>query len=352
MRKVTMIVLFLLALSGVVLAQEEPTLVFEPDTVFTIRDLGFTFLFPEGWVHATGDGIQFAENETDLAAETDDDSTTQAAGYTMSLAALPLAALGLEESSDITTIADLVVTAGGLTVSEQFDQAIMTYHGVAVAGVNSNGEDGVAIIWQPGEYVIVFGLGVPEEVGLTSDVYYTFGYLIGAMQPVTDLEFTETLTIDALGGFTIDYPTDWFADWVMDEDGDEGYYIVENETDVAGISEEETVPTGRALFFQTIPLSDLGLEVGATPQDIFDLFVAAEIYPEVVVMSEHILFDVPALAGMMTPVNGTTPLIVVTGIVEDTVFAFGLKAPDEAELLEFWPSAVAMLNTIAAVEEE
>ena len=72
MKKLLVGCLLIALVSGVVVAQDEPReLLFDPDTQFTVQDLGFTFLYPESWVYDTSDGLQFAENDADLAAEMD-----------------------------------------------------------------------------------------------------------------------------------------------------------------------------------------------------------------------------------------------------------------------------------------
>jgi hypothetical protein len=351
MKKLLVACLLLALVSGLLSAQDEPRqLVFEPDSTFTVRDLGFTFLFPESWVFDASDGIQFAENDADLAAELDDDPATDAAGYALSLNAAAVEMLGLEAGSDINTIADLVIELTGLEVYERFEQPIMTYRGVVTTGVNNEGEEGIAIMWNQGPYVVVMALAPPAEVGLVRDVFYTFGYLLATLQPIIDVELTGTADVDWVDAFTIDYPDGWAAGATED-----ATYFVEDKGDITNVSDLDHRPAGRVVFFQSAPLEDLELEEGSDGRDVLALLETLDLYTDITDINEHLILDTVAVSARATAegVDGEpVPAMVVIGVVEDAVFAFGAKAPDSEAMDTLVPVVLTMLNSIALPEEE
>lgn len=347
MKKFTLTLIFILLFSGIVIAQEERTLLFNPDTPFTVQDLGFQFLYPGAWLYDTSSGIQFAENEEDLAAEIDSDDATRAAGFEMSLRAYPIEMFGLEEGGDINDYATTLVELAELDVYERFERAVLTYRGVVISGLDPSGGEGVAVLWLQDEYVVFMGMGVPEGYGITSDVYYSFGWIIGTMRFVTDIVLTETIEMTELDGFMMDYPSEWFTG----SDAN-GYYFTELEEDNSIATSVDELNAGWSVFFDTAPLEEeLGLAADSDAYAVIDLLVEAGIYTEFEDIAEHLLLGELAVSGITTYLGGAEdlpPMIFVIGTKDGTVFVFGFKAPDAESLMVLKLVGLSMLNSIQA----
>lgn len=349
MKKLLISCLLIALVAGVVGAQDQPReLLFEPERTFTVEDLGMVFLFPEDWVFDTSDGIQFAENDADLAAELDDDDSTNAVGFALNLTAVPVELLGLEEGAGMDEIADLVTEIVALEVYERFEQAILTYRGIVITGINDQGEEGIAIIWNQGPYVVVLALSPPDDVGLTRDLYYTFGYMIATFRPIVDVEMTEAMAVDLLDEFGIGYPASWSAGQQEDH-----YYVTEFKSDIETAYSVDILPDARSMFLETVPLEDLQMEPGSTSRDVLDLLISVGLYEEFNDINEHLLFDVPAISFRSVSQEGEepVPLMLVLAVVGDDVFALGAKAPDEESLDSLVPIVLHMLGSIEVADE-
>jgi hypothetical protein len=328
---------------------------FEPNEVFTVRDLGLTFLYPGEWVFKVSNGIHFAENEADLAAEVDDDSDTNAAGFNLLLVALPAADFVTAEDDHLPQIVDTVVQLLEIETVERFHMPIMSYNGVFLSGVDSDGEIGLGIFWLQDDYLVFLTLAVPDEIGLTDDVYYRFGYIIGSISPLTDVELTETLEVDALGGFSMAYPEGWFAGGgATESDGiSSAYYIVEIESDNEDPWIVDEQPQGIMFTFETYPRVDMPFAEGG-PWSVFEFLSDLDLYGDMIYVNEHSLFDVLVVSAQTQVIVETPPISMLfyTGVTEDTLFLIAVKAPSEAELSEFEPIALNMLSSIVMDETE
>jgi hypothetical protein len=346
MKKILLLGLLLVVIASGALAQDaQRQMVFDPDTTFLVTDLGIVLLYPEDWVYDTSDGIQFAENNKDLAAELDDSDETQALGYQVNFTGYPVEIFGLDEGSDVDDIADLVVGLAELEVFERFDFPVMSYRGVAISGVDPSGQEGIAVVWIQNDFMILYRMGMPKGAELTADAFFTFGYLIGAMRPMVEVEFTETAEVDWQGGFTMDYPEDWVAGETTS-----GYFVGEFEDDVEN-AESVTAPSeGMTVFFQTMTLEDLGLDKDGDAWDVFDFLLALDMYDEMTHVNEHIIFDSLAISMRSVSVDNQVPVILVVGVYENEVFAIGAKAPDADSMELLAPILLTMLQSAEFME--
>lgn len=346
------LMLFLLAVTlmlpavGIAHAQGTPPL-FELSETFTVTDLAFEFKYPAGWVYDTSDGISMAANQADLNAEIDDNDATRPAGYTISLNAAPLEALGLTEPTLDNAIAALV-EAIGITVTEQVETPIMTRRAVSLAGSDPQGEAGVATIWLQDGMVVVFSMGIPGQE-ITDQEATAWVSILLSCKPLTDAVLSAEAQVNLLDGFSMAYP----KGWMVGEDPNLGTYFFELASDLqislnAGGNRTQPLQ-GDGVIMIASDLKAAGFTAQTTPTEVIDTLVQGGVITDPVNHTEHVLFDQPALSVEYIGANGDSGII-IAGVVGTNVYLILGASPTPETMAALKPTLLSMLMSITPLQ--
>lgn len=327
-------------------AQENQLVFADLDQTFEVTDLQMQFNYPTGWVFDTSNGIALAENETDLAALIDDDTTTNPVGYTLRLVALPLEAMELQDAT-LEEVVETVVSFAQLTVSEQVETPVLAHRGITVLGVDPTNEAGIATLWIQDGLVVVFSMGVPGAE-VTSDEGFTWGFILGAAAPLTDIEFDEPIQINKAGGFTITYP----SGWLTGENADLGAYFFELQSDLDNALAAGDLPTleGWGILTESFTLAELNLTPENTPTDVIQRLIDGGVIVDPFNRSDYVLLDQPAVGLEFVDQASGNSLLLVTGIVGDQVLMLVAGAPTPETMPPLKPIFLTMLKSMAPVQ--
>src|SRR5436853_879615 len=203
-RLLLVIVLALFVLPFAAHAQDEqPELAWElnADTYVDVADMGIRFYYPTGWVLDTSRGATIGETQEDVDASLDGDDSTQPTGMVITVGGLPntlFADLGDDPSLD--DIADFVVEQSKVTEETRTEAPVMTRRSISIIGTNK-GRDGVASLWQQGDFVGIASLGLPEGVSI-DDVGLTWGVTLGSIAPLGAQDLGDGTITDNVSNFT------------------------------------------------------------------------------------------------------------------------------------------------------
>lgn len=337
--------MLLLIVPVAVNAQDDaPEPIFDLNNTFTVEDLQLEFFYPEGWLFDTSDGIRLASNEADLAAFVDDDPDTLPDGFTINLTAVPEEAIGVEDPT-LDLAAEAIAILAEITVSESVEVPVMTRRAISLIGTTPDGRSGIVTMWRQDGLIVLFSLGVGEG-GVTEEIAYTWGVILGSMQslPLAGYELTETLDVTQFG-VTVDYPTGWS---VVEDPIGVFFYELESDVDVAQTGENAE---GYAVIFQFGRASELGLTAETFAYEQLPELAASvlgELQDSRVI--EHVVLDVPGivLTGGIDDQVGNVGLFV--DIETDRVLLVAWSAPDAQAAVDFSSTALAMLQSLRLTE--
>ncbi len=307
---------------------------------FTVADLGFKFNYPAGWVYSTDNGIYLAETQADLDVQLDGDDSTVPQGFSIGVVGVSLETVGLEPDAKLEDVVELVLAQAGITEQDRSELSVMSRRSISIFGVNKAGRPGIGSIWLQNGYIVVMNVGGAEA---SSDLAFSWGQILGSVNPVGALEFADTPLTSPNGDFTIAYPKDWFA---SEEDGG----VAELEADLKTIRGTGT-PEGTVVGVIQVKLADLGKDV-TDLESLAASMKTGQGWDDTFIPSEHILLDQPALTyvGETESVPGFT--VIITIMAQDdnaTIIAVAVPLKDKVE--DFMPTYIAMLASIKAVEK-
>ncbi|MEQ8672344.1 MAG: hypothetical protein RLP44_15680 [Aggregatilineales bacterium] len=343
-RSILLLLLALFIFPLAVSAQDDNVLLFDLSETYTDEELSLEFPYPADWVFDDStETLYMAENEADLAAELDDDETTNAEGYTITLGTIPVAALQLENPT-LDEAVDIIVAAVGLNITETVEVPIMTRRSIVVIGVDEDGEAGLASMWLQNGLVVVFSMGTPEDE-VSGDTGFSFGNIIGAMLslPAEGFELTEVQELPDFG-VAINYPTGWIA--VTTETGVRFY---ETEEDAANDA-SGAAPVNYAVAFLFTNVSEMGLPEGFAYSDFPDLAQTLFEPTEIFSIDEHVILDIPGILLVgASELQATAAGIFLDG-ENDRALVVGVSAPDPQALTDFQSTGIAMFQSLRLME--
>src|SRR5215813_10462448 len=137
--------LTLLALPALVNAQDQKVVWdLSKDNYIDVKDLGFRFYYPKGWVFDTSDGIRIAENQADLDAQIDNDNSTQPKGEVIIILGVKLSNLtDLPADAKLDDAVNYVEKQVKFTETDRVEVPIMTRRSISVFGQSSDGRSGI-----------------------------------------------------------------------------------------------------------------------------------------------------------------------------------------------------------------
>jgi hypothetical protein len=333
-------VFLLMALPNVAV-QAQSKLLFPVSTSYDLDDLGLTMLIPDDW--AVDDAtLAFAESEDDLAAMLDGDSSTSVEGFAFQVYSSPVAQMDFEEGATLDEMMDDLVDNVGLEVQERLEFGIATYRALFLVG-EVDGDPGIITAWIQDGTFVMFVFDIPSEIGMTSDVGYTWGYIVGTISHKMDRTLPESLPITiGSNDLTLYYPEDWVAG-----DDDRGYFAAEFQGDVEGVlSTIGTASEGSIVYFDVF---DMGDQSGMSPQIFMENLVAGgsiEEPKDASFINEHLLFsqNYPALSYQTSFVDADFPVFVLMANIEGQALLFVAQSPSQADFTTFYPIFLNMLQ--------
>lgn len=338
LKKLLLLVLGLsFGISPLAQAQTDDRLVIDLSATFTVADLGFTFAYPQDWVFDTSDGIRLAENQADLEAFLADDPTT---GYTLRLAAFPIAALGVADPT-LDNLVTTLVDAAGIEIDQQAEFPVMSRRAITFNGIDENGEIGILSTWLQDDFLVVFSFGIPEAVGFTDDVFYTWGFMLAQIQMITPVNETLILEFPFLDGTLINYPSDWIADF-----GDYGMVIVSTKNDYQVFLDDAPPSQLEETLLYFIPQELSADQAQLTVETAYNNLLNTGTIANPSRISEHLIFDQPALSFWADEPNSGLPMVGVIGVLENNFYLFYVQSPSEKAREAYFPILLNMLNSV------
>lgn len=339
MHKKLLVPVLLLSLLSLVLApvgaQQDDRSRWNLTERFNVTDLGFYFLFPEGWVWSAENGILIAENGDDLNAAIDENDNTFPKGVVIQLVARQLADLGFDPTTaSLDEVVEGLIGSAGMTIEEQFDVPVLTHRGVSVYGTFPDGSSGLATLWLQGTQVIIFEYYGPNA-DQVFDHAFSWGQLLSTVAPVEPLPLITEPHFIPNDNMNIQYPEGW---------------VIENEGLPFTVADTPTGGTGYGMF--TVR-GDAAEFVGTAAPSLEETVERVQEFlnvEETLARREHLLFEQPAVMLYGTSQEGTWAEALITLIGED-VFIIVRGAPSEEALLEFRPTWMAVLQSLELLDE-
>ncbi|MEO8609143.1 MAG: hypothetical protein ABI690_14735 [Chloroflexota bacterium] len=317
------------------------------NTYLDVKDLGFRFYYPSGWVYNAdnGNGVALAAVQADVDAQIDDSDSTQPTGLTMAIHGIPLSALtDLGANPTLDAIVDYVVKSGEITEAQRAEIPIMTRRSISVFGTNKNGRAGIASMWLQNGYLILASLGAPDPQTI-NDLAYTWGATIGSIAPLDAQTLSKDLLSDESSHFTINYPDGWTSD------PNHPAVIYENADEVG---QGVTNVKGKVFTFSDAALSDLQLKDDATLADVVTKVKAAFDLDDTVTSEEFVLLGQPAVTLSGEPSSSSQGaghgVMVTTGLVNGRAIVLIVVTPSKDAITAFMPTWIAMLTSITSTE--
>lgn len=297
----------------------------------TVPELGFKFASPGTWVNS---GINFAENQADLAALTDTDEATQPTGQTITITSLPFADFGAE----LDQAAETVMQNAGIQVSVTAESSVMGRRAVSLSGTNTQGRAIAANFWQQGEDLIVFTFGMPALNETWETTLASIEPLLAETLEVTAVQ-SEELALEMIA------PMDWE---VFTNEQSIGFFELGRDLE----SFQTNLPTTASTILVTVQtLETMGLTPDTTLEDIqawmgFDPEIAS-----IIDEGEFLVLDQPGFGFRdIDPEQGYANFTVITLSDEGTVTFYNLSTPDEEALEQGTPLFLTLLQTLKSIE--
>ncbi|MBZ0287815.1 MAG: hypothetical protein K8I30_09390 [Anaerolineae bacterium] len=348
MRRLLVMVLLAFAVMPFAAAAQDQKIGWDLDesNYIDVQDLGFRFHFPTGWVYDvdSGEGIAMADSQASMDAHLDDDDSTTPEGLIINIRGLPLEALtDLGENPTLNAIADFAVQAGGITETEpRVEVPVLARHSITIIGTNSDGRAGFATIWRQDGNLVLLSLGAPDTQ-TRNELAYTWGVTLGWIRPLGALELSDDKVTDTISQFTIPYPEGWTPN------PDQPASVYELAEDVGS---EITDMKGAAFAFSDAALSDLGLEAGATLDEVAAVAKGAFDLGDDVSGEEFVLLGQPAVTFRGVPASDSGGaghgVILTVGLVEERAILLILVTPSMDAADAFMPTWLMMLSSVTS----
>jgi hypothetical protein len=349
MRRLFVVLLFtLLVLPFAAVAQDQP-LAWELNATsyLDLKDLGFRFYYPSGWVYDTsnGNGVQLADTQANLNAQIDGDDNTQPNGLSIVIRGIPLTALSdLGTNPTLDTIADYVVKIGGLTEIQRVEVPVITRRSISIFATTNTDRAGIASIWVQNGFLILASLGGQDTQSI-NDLAYTWYVTLSSIAPIDPLPLSTDLLSDESSHFTINYPANWTPE------PDQPSTVYELADDIGkGVNDVK----GSVFTFSDAALSDLQLPEDATLDDVIAKVKPAFDLDDTVRREEFVFLDQPAvtLSGEPTPTSKGAGhgLIVTIGLVKGHAIILVLVTPTVDAVATLMPTWVSMLSSVTSTE--
>jgi len=341
------IVLALLALPLVSFAQDDqPKLAWElkADTFVDVTDMGIRFYYPTGWLVDTSKGVTIAETQEDIDLSNDGDASTQPTGMVITVGGLPKAAFAdLGDDATLDAIADFVVEKSNVTEESRVEAPVMARRSISIVGT-SNGRDGVASLWQQGDFVGVASLGLPDSVSI-DDVASTWGATLASIAPLGAQDLGEGTITDNYSKIVISYPKDWSAD--PNQPGT----IYELADDVGAKFGDVK---GSVLNLTDGAFADLGLKDDATLDDLVALATKSSTLGEDATSEEFVFLGQPAVTVTGTPTADSPGaghgFIFTATIIDGRGVVLLLVTPTPEAATALMPTWIQILRNVKPLE--
>lgn len=342
MRRIMVLLLgLLLVVSGAVSAQDNNPLL-NLDAVYSVPALGLQLQYPQGWLtKSRSTAIFMAENKADMGALLDGDSDTQPEDYTMSVNWVELGSSGIPMDVKLDDLVDTLAKQQGIVESSpRLEVSVMSYRAISIVGTNPNSKTGFATLWLQDGYVVILSIGLPVN---TATSRASLDLILSGITPLNPLELGSEPLISPDGDFSMRYPADWFKG-VENQLAEFEKDLETGDNDVKGIA---TVIVEEPLDFFGEDVKDMTSLV----EFVKRLFGSGT--NEEITTSEHILLGQPAIT-LTGHYNSSEVrwMAITVFILEDKIVLLGTVFPTEARFEAFQPTYLAMLQSIAPVEQE
>jgi len=238
-----------------------------------------------------------------------------------------------------------VVKQAKIKESDRVEVPIMTRRSISVFGKSSDGRYGIGSIWMQDGYLVLATVGAGDAKTI-NQLSYTWGTVLGSIEPLNALELGEETIALPDAGLTIQYPKGWTID------PKNPLLVYESEKDAANGS---ALPEKNAVGLLDQSLKDYGLKDDATIDDVVRVNKGAMGLKESsITSSEFIILDQPAIT--LKAANGATSDDTHWGFLTQFIYngravTLVAIAPTEKALDEFEPTWLAMLRSIKATEK-
>jgi hypothetical protein len=312
-------------------------------TYLDLKDLGFRFYYPSGWVYdtANGNGVQLADTQANLNAQIDGDDSTQPNGLSIVIRGIPLSALSdLGANPTLDAIADYVVKVGGLTEIQRAEVPVMTRRSISIIATTNSNRAGIATMWVQDKLLILASLG-GQDTQSVNHLAYTWYATLASITPIDPLPLSKDLLSDESSHFTMSYPDRWTPET------EQPSTVYELADDIGkGVNEVK----GSVFTFRDVALSDLQLPDDATLEDVIAKVKPAFDLDDTIKREEFVFLNQPAVTLSGAPTANSQGaghgVIVTLGLVNGRVLILVMVTPTQDAVATLMPTWVSMLMSV------
>lgn len=328
----------LLLLPAAAFAQDSRA-IWDLTQTITIEDLGIAMSYPDGWLHdggANGGGVTFAATEEDIVAQTDDERSTAATGYTLNVSHLPVDSVAevIGDEPTLENVLDFAAKSSQITETEdRVEIPVMGRRTLTLIGADPAGRAGFATVWRQGDRLVILNLDAPE-MDMLMEAAYSYGLLMSTIVPLGAEDLSDNDVNLPNSGLKVPYPRAWYPS--PDNTG----AVFQLKSDLTA----ESVEGALIIMYEEIA-EEIGLGKKATVEDYVDYTI--EYYglgePR---REEFIVNGVPAITLRGTDGSGQFGLVTVS-IQSGVPVTLAIIANNEEELDTLEPTWNMILKQIA-----
>jgi hypothetical protein len=344
MRRTFALVLLVLMLPLMAVSAQSNELLFNltPESYLDVSDLGFRLYYPEGWIFDNTQGITLIEDEADVAPLTDGDDSTEASGRFIRILGVPASSIEGYEDVTLEAVAEDLLPRLGGTETERVEAPVLGRRALMIFADADTGRAGILTIWKQPDYMVVATLSVPNMDTLI-DHAFSWGFLMGIMEPLGALPLAEEPITLANSGLTVRYP----EEWTLSEGafGANTFGAFELASDAAAGS---AIAKGYVFAAVEASLETIGLE-GETALTDYAAGLAANQGLGEATPQEYLILNHPAITYEGQADTGEWGVFTAV-LVDETMITLVGSAPTEEAYEAFRPTWTAIVKSVAAVE--